>query len=67
MNLLALSHHGGIRIAELGFLLAAVAGVLLVLGAVTPFGKRSGNFLAGLALAVGGALLIIATHWGHFG
>ena len=66
MNLLAITHHEGIRIAELGFLLGAVAGAVLALGAVTPFGKRGGNLLAGIALAAGSVLLIVAVRWGHF-
>jgi hypothetical protein len=28
---------------------------------------RARKIVAGVALAVGGVLLIIATHWGHFG
>jgi hypothetical protein len=64
--LLAISRHTGIRIAELGFLLAAIAGALLLIGAAFPFGRRIGTALGGLALAAGGVLLIVATHWGHF-
>jgi hypothetical protein len=52
--------------AELGFLLVAIAGALLLLGAIVPFGRRVGAGLGGLALAAGGVLLIVATHWGHF-
>lgn len=67
MTLLALTQHGGVRVAEVGFLLVAIAGGLLFLGAVTPFGRKAGNLLGGVALAAGGVLAIIATHWGHFG
>lgn len=67
MNVLAITQHNGIRIAEVGFALAAVAGGLLLLGGLTPFGRRAGNTLGGLCLAVAGVLLVIATHWGHFG
>jgi hypothetical protein len=66
MNLLAISHHGGVRIAEVGFLLGAVAGAVLALGAVVPLGKRIGKLVAGVALAAGSVLLIVAVHWGHF-
>jgi hypothetical protein len=66
MTLLAITRHTGIRLAELGFLLAAIAGALLVLSAIVPFGRRVGAGLGGLALAAGGVLLIVATHWGHF-
>jgi hypothetical protein len=64
---LAITRHTGIRLAELGFLLAAIAGALLLLAAIIPFGRRVGTALAGLALAAGGVLMIVATHWGHFG
>ncbi len=67
MNLLAITHHNGIRIAELGFAIAAVGGAALALGAVSRGGTRTANLLAGLALAVGSVLVIIAAHWGHFG
>lgn len=67
MTLLALTQHNGIRLAEVGLALAAVAGALLFVGAVTPFGRKTGNLLGGLALAVGSVLVIVAVHWGHFG
>jgi hypothetical protein len=66
MVLLAISRHTGIRMAELGFLLAVIAGALLLLGAIVPFGRRAGAGIAGVALAAGGVLLIVATHWGHY-
>jgi hypothetical protein len=67
MNVLAITQRNGIRIAEVGFALVAVAGALLVLGGLTPAGRRIGALFGGLALAAGGVVLIIATHWGHFG
>ncbi|HEY3944669.1 MAG TPA: hypothetical protein VGL78_05550 [Solirubrobacteraceae bacterium] len=67
MLLLALAPHTGIRLAELGFLLAAIAGGLLLIIAIVPVARRVGAAFAGLALAAGGVLLIVATHWGHFG
>jgi hypothetical protein len=68
MTLLALviKAHTGIRLAEVGEALAAIGGLALLLGAATPFGRRAGQALGGLALAAGGVLLVIATHWGHF-
>lgn len=66
MTLLALTKHGGLRLAEVGFALAAVAGVLFAIGAA-PGGRRAGTFLGGIALAVGAVLLIVAAHWGHYG
>jgi len=65
--LLAFARHTGIRLAELGFLLAAIAGGLLLIVAIVPVGRRVGAAFAGVALGAGGVLLIVATHWGHFG
>jgi hypothetical protein len=67
MTFLALTDRTGLRLAEVGFLLAAIAGALLGFGAVTRAGARTANLVAGLALAAGAVLLIIAAHWGHFG
>jgi hypothetical protein len=67
MNVLALTHHNGIRIAELGFAIAAVGGALLAVGAVSRGGSRTATLLAGLALAAGSVLVVVAAHWGHFG
>jgi uncharacterized YccA/Bax inhibitor family protein len=68
MTLLAftIKAHTGIRLAELGFLVGAIGGVLLMLGGMTSFGRRAGITFGGLSLAVGFVLLIVATHWGHF-
>ncbi|HKI91605.1 MAG TPA: hypothetical protein VJ986_04845 [Gaiellaceae bacterium] len=67
MSMFAITVHNGIRIAELGEALGAIGGGLLVLGAMTPFGRKAGTFLGGLGIAGGFVLLIIATRWGHFG
>ena len=63
----SLSRHTGVRLAELGFLLIALAGVGLVVAQIPQlkFGTMR-TIAAGVALAIGGLLLIIATHWGHF-
>jgi hypothetical protein len=66
MNLLALSHHSGVRLAEVGFVLGALAGLALAIGAMTPLARQASRVLAGLGLAVAFLLLIIAAHWGHF-
>ena len=58
--------HTGIRLAEIGEIAGAVGGVLLVLGGMTPFGRRAGMTFGGIALATCFVLLVIATHWGHF-
>jgi hypothetical protein len=64
---LVLKAHTGIRLAEVGEAVGAVGGILLLLGGMTPFGKRAGQTLGGLALAVGFVCLVVATRWGHFG
>lgn len=66
--LLAMTVHTGIRLAELGFLLMLIAGVWLAADAVVPRLRLPGGrtTVAGLLLAAGAVLLIIATHWGHF-
>jgi hypothetical protein len=66
MSLLALTAHGGVRTAELGFLCILIAGVALALDVLIPSARRLGALVAGIALALGGLLVIIATHWGHF-
>ena len=63
---LMIKAHTGIRLGEVGEALVALAGLALLLGGMTPFGKRAGQTLGGLALLAGGILLVIASHWGHF-
>jgi hypothetical protein len=63
---LMIKAHTGIRLAEVGEALGAIGGILLLLGGLTPFGRRAGQVLGGLALAAGFVLLVVATHWGHF-
>ena len=67
MNILAMTRHMGIRYEELGFLVAAVGGVLIAFGNAMPLGRRSGSMLGGLALAVGMVLAVAAVHYGHLG
>ena len=58
----------GLKLAEIGFLLILIAGVWLVASEIPALGlHRARTIVAGTALAVAGLLLIIATHWGHFG
>jgi len=65
---LAFAHHTGIRLAEVGFLLVLFAGVWLAAAQIPQFKLGTvRTVVAGVALAIGGLLLIIATHWGHFG
>lgn len=64
---LAMTHHAGVRLAELGFLLVAFAGVWYTAAQRPAFRFAAARrAVAGIALAVGGVLLIVATHWGHF-
>ena len=69
MNLvLGFAHRTGVRLAEVGFLLMLFGGVWLAAAQLPQFRFATARtIVAGLALAVGGLLLIIATHWGHFG
>jgi hypothetical protein len=64
-----ITRHAGVRLAEVGFLLLLIAGVWF---AASEFldPKRWGavrRVVGSVALAASGVLLIIATHWGHFG
>jgi hypothetical protein len=66
--LLGFSPHTGVRLAEVGFLLILFAGVWLAAAQVPQFRFATGRtVVAAVALALGGLLLIFATHWGHFG
>jgi hypothetical protein len=66
-DVLALSHHTGARLAEVGFLLILFAGVWLVAAQIPALKfAQARTIVAGVALAVAGLLLIIATHSGHF-
>lgn len=66
--ILGISPYTGVRLAEVGFLLILIAGVWLIAAEVLRFKWHTARMIvAGAALAVGGLLLIIATHWGHFG
>ena len=64
----ALTHHTGVRLAEVGFLLILFAGIWLVAAQIPQLRMGTARMIvAGTALAVSGVLLIIATHWGYFG
>jgi len=65
---LALTHQTGRHLAEIGFLLVLFAGIWLAAAQIPQLRLGTARtIIAGLALAVGGLLLLIATHWGHFG
>jgi hypothetical protein len=62
------SPQTGKTLAEVGFLLILFAGVWLVAAQIPAFKMPTvRTIVAGIALALAGLLLIIATHWGHFG
>jgi hypothetical protein len=66
MNIFAFTRHTGVRVAEIGFALVAIAGALLAVAPVTRFGKP-GTIAAGVALAAGAVIVLIAIRWGSFG
>jgi hypothetical protein len=64
----ALTHKTGVRLAEVGFLLILFAGVWLAAAQIPKLKLHTARtIVSGVALAIAGLLLIIATHWGHFG
>jgi len=66
--LLAITPHTGVRLAEVAFLLLLIAGVWLVAAQLPQLKIASTrSIVAGVLIAVAGLLLIIATHWGHYG
>ena len=78
MRLLAFSHSSGVRVAEVAFLLFVIAGLWITSASLTRVdtthtrsrfiviaSSRFRMVVAGVLLASGGVLLIIATHWGH--
>ena len=68
MHVVALAHHTGRRLAEIGFLLILFAGIWLAAAQIPAFKFSTARIIvAGVALALAGVFLIIAIHWGHFG
>jgi hypothetical protein len=52
------------RMEEIAGALTAVAGALMFLGSGVPFGRRGGQALGGVALAVAGVLFLLAIRYG---
>jgi hypothetical protein len=68
MTMLAFTNRTSVKLAEFGFLLIVFAGVWLVAAEIPRLRLGTARrIVAGIALALGGVLLIIATHWGRFG
>jgi uncharacterized membrane protein SirB2 len=66
--LAAISHHTGVKLAEIAFLLILISGVWLVAAELPqPRWRKLRRVVAGTLLAVAGVLLIIASHYGKFG
>jgi hypothetical protein len=53
-----------LRVEEIAGALAALAGVLLFFGAVTPLARRTGQLFGGLSLAAAGVLFVLAVRFG---
>jgi hypothetical protein len=66
MTIFAFTRHTGVRVAEIGFALVAIAGALLAVGAATRFG-RPWTIAGGVGLAAGAVVVIVAIRWGSFG
>jgi hypothetical protein len=67
-QMVALSKHATDIVAEVGFLLIVIAGLWLVASEIPALKMaKTRRIVAGIALAIAGILLIIATHWGKLG
>jgi hypothetical protein len=66
MTIFAFTRHTGVRVAEIGFALFAIAGVLFAVAPITRF-SRPGTIAGGAALAAGALVVIVAIRWGSFG
>jgi hypothetical protein len=66
MHLLALHFNAKdtLRVEEIAGALAALAGLLLFVGAVTPLARRTGQLFGGVALAAAGVLFVLAVRYG---
>jgi len=63
-SLLAITVHNTIRLEEVASALVAIAGGIMVLGSMSPMGRRGTQSLSGLCFALAGVLAVIALHWG---
>ncbi len=68
MHYFAMTPHTGVRLGEAGFGLIFLAGIWLAAAQIPkPKFATALTIIAGIALALAGLLLEIATRWGHFG
>ena len=66
-SLVAMSAATGRHLAEVGFLLLAIAGIWLAASQLPQMRWRAFRLVvAGFATTAGAVLLIVAVHWGHF-
>jgi drug/metabolite transporter (DMT)-like permease len=61
---LSFTKHTTLRLEELAGAALAVGGALTFIGSSMPFGRRGGQALGGLLVAVAGVLLVLAFRWG---
>jgi hypothetical protein len=67
-QLLYLNQHSTKILAEVSFLLILIAGLWFVASEIPALRmSKARRIVAGIALAIAGILLIIATHWGKLG
>jgi drug/metabolite transporter (DMT)-like permease len=66
MHILALNFnaHETLRVEEIAGALAAIAGAALLLGALAPLARRTGQIFGGLALFAAGVLFVLAVRYG---
>jgi len=63
-----MSHHTGVRLAEVAALLITIAGVWLAAAEIPQLRlARTRVIVSGSLLAAAGILLIVAFHWGRVG
>ena len=62
---LSIGHHTTLRLMELAGAATAIAGGLLFISSGVPFGRRGGQALGGILLAVAGVCWVVAIRWGH--
>jgi uncharacterized protein YjeT (DUF2065 family) len=67
ITVLALTHHTGIRLVEVGLVFFLLAGAWMASAQVSRWKPNALRVIAGVALVLGAVLVLIAVHWAHFG